>query len=175
MAFVVDYVITSKLLGRESRGNHVVVASVSWPVALSRIGVVASTPRCCCYQLLSTTHFTPFEETLKPPWPVPQLSRILLVFTRFIGPNFCSDLPESHRDPFLSVEPLESLALRGTHVQINPLRSPFSSATFNGEPSRMSHPRRLVSFRRRRHWSQTLSPPRFNVLTDTVSRIVHAG
>lgn len=153
-----------------------VIASVSWPVALVCIGVVAS--RCCCYQLrllypLPISY--PLKRQLKLLWPVPQLTRILLAFTIFIRPNFCSDVPEFHRDRFLSVEPLEFLAHRGTHVQINPLRSSFSTAAFNGEPSRMSRPRRLVSFRRRRHWSQTLSPPRFNVLTDTVSRIAHAG
>ena len=49
----------------------------------------------------------------------------LACFMAFIGPNFCSDLPEFHRDRFLSVEPLESLAFQGTHVQINPLSSPF--------------------------------------------------
>lgn len=71
-------------------------------------------------------------------WTVLQLPRILLVPTTFIGPHSRSNLPQFHRDRFLSVEPLESLALQGTHIQINPLRSSFSSAALNGEPSRIS-------------------------------------
>lgn len=106
---------------------------------------------------LSTAHYTPFLQTTQTAVASFSTTPNPACFYAFIGPDFCSDVPEFHRDRFLSVEPLESLAFQGTHVQINPLRSPFSSAAFNGEPSRMSRPRRLKLFRCRRHWSQTLS------------------
>jgi hypothetical protein len=61
------------------------------------------------------------------------------------------------------------------HMYRSTLRTSFSSAAFNGEPYICLALGRFVSFRCRRYWSQALSPLRFNVLTDTVSRIAHAG